>query len=183
MDINMIIKLFDLTNRSDAHGTKEGKAVYDKLLEIVSSNFSENTFNISLDGIEKTDASFPRESVLSIAKQYRDEGKWFFVSGDMSADTFFNWSLAAEYKDQPLVLWTGDKYRILGNNPGTSLSSVIEVIMKDSEVTAASLADKLKINVPNASSKLKKLFTKGYISRFEQVAESGGIEFVYKAIK
>jgi hypothetical protein len=179
----MKIKLLDLTNRTDAHGTNEGKKVYQKLLDIVSTNFNEKVFEISLEGITNSDASFPRESILSIAKQFRDEGKWFFVSGDMSPDMWFNWNLAAEFKDQPIVLWTGDQYRILGNNPGTSLSSVIEVIMEDSEVTAASIAATLDINVPNASSKLKKLYTKGYISRFEQVAESGGIEFVYKAIK
>ena len=55
--------------------------------------------------------------------------------------------------------------------------------MKNTEVTAADVASELELSVPNASRKLKKLSTKGYISRCERVAESGGIEFVYRAIK
>lgn len=55
--------------------------------------------------------------------------------------------------------------------------------MANGEVTTAEIADRLEISVQNASSKLKKLSAKGYISRCERVAESGGIEFVYRAIK
>ena len=102
----MKIKLIDLTKRADVHGTNEGKDVYQKLIDIVSSNLNEDVFDISLDGITKTDASFPRESILAVAKQYRDEGKWFFVSGDMTADMWFNWNCAAEFKEQPLVVWS-----------------------------------------------------------------------------
>lgn len=179
----MKIKLIDLTERSEVHGTKEGKDVYQKLAQIVSDSFHENTFNISMDGIKATDASFPRESVLAIAKQYRDEGKWFFLSGEMTQDTLFNWNLAAEFKDQPLVLWNNENYKVLGPKAGPSLSKVLEIVMDVKEVTASDIASKLDLSIPNASSKLKKLSTKGFISRCERTAESGGIEFVYKAIK
>jgi predicted transcriptional regulator len=40
----------------------------------------------------------------------------------------------------------------------------------------------LKISVPNASTKLKKLLDNGYLLRAEEAAESGGIEFMYHAI-
>ena len=179
----MKIKLIDLTKRADVHGTNEGKDVYQKLIDIVSSNLNEDVFDISLDGITKTDASFPRESILAVAKQYRDEGKWFFVSGDMTADMWFNWNCAAEFKEQPLVVWSNKNYKIVGPKAGASLVGVIDIVMKNTEVTAADVASELELSVPNASSKLKKLSTKGYISRCERVAESGGIEFVYRAIK
>jgi len=41
----------------------------------------------------------------------------------------------------------------------------------------------LGISVQNASTRLKKLVSQGYILRSEEVAESGGIEFIYQAIK
>lgn len=179
----MIIKLLELTNRAEAHGTQEGKVVYQKLVDIVSAHYNENSFNISIEGVLGTDASFARESVLSIAKQYRDEGKWFFLTGKMTADMWFNWDLAAKFKDQPLILWNGNDYKILGPDPGSSLSGVVDIVIANAEVTTAEIADKLGLSVQNASSKLKKLSAKGYISRCERVAESGGIEFVYRAIK
>lgn len=179
----MIINLHELTERSDVHGTNEGKVVYQKLSRIVTENISEETFNISLQNITASDASFFRESILSIAKQYLDEGKRFLLSGSISDDMRFNWNLAAEFKDQPIVLWTGDKFTFLGPKAGPGLSSVLDLVMKKGTITASDVATSLDISVPNASSKLKKLMTKGYISRFEQVAESGGLEFVYKSIK
>lgn len=112
----MIIKLLELTNRAEAHGTQEGKVVYQKLVDIVSAHYSEHSFNISIEGILGTDASFARESILSITKQYRDEGKWFFLTGEMTADMWFNWDLAAKFKNQPLILWNKNDYKILGPN-------------------------------------------------------------------
>jgi predicted transcriptional regulator len=41
----------------------------------------------------------------------------------------------------------------------------------------------MNLSVQNASSKLKKLVDDGYILRFEETAESGGIEFIYQAIE
>jgi len=36
-----------------------------------------------------------------------------------------------------------------------------------------------EISIQNASAKLKKLYNSGYLSRSEETAESGGIEFIY----
>ncbi len=178
----MKIDLIALTKRADVHGTTEGKVVYQALIDIVSENPSEEVFNISLEGIVATDASFPRESVLAVAKQFRDEGKWFCVSGKMTADMQFNWNCAAEFKGQPLVLWHEGRYSFLGPKISAGLQNIVDLVMSQLVVTTADVAETLDISTQNASSKLKKLSVSGYIARNERVAESGGIEFVYRAI-
>lgn len=47
-------------------------------------------------------------------------------------------------------------------------------------ISSYSLADKLLISVQSASSRLKIMYEKEYLTRTEVVAESGGIEYVYK---
>lgn len=179
----MMIKLRQLTERSDAHGTKEGKVVYGKIMDIVSQNPSVEIFNISLEGMVMTDASFPRESVISVAKQYRDERKCFFISGTENRDLLDNWHYAALIREQPLVFWKSDGYEILGPEASTGVKDIVRVVMEREEVTAAEVSDALDMSVPNASGKLKKLAAQGYIIRSERTAESGGIEFAYRSIR
>jgi len=47
--------------------------------------------------------------------------------------------------------------------------------------TAAQLAQRLGVSIQNASSKLNRLYRAGYLERLTTSAESGGIEFVYRA--
>ena len=54
---------------------------------------------------------------------------------------------------------------------------------KKKKTTTSQIASSMNLSVQNASSKLKKLVDDGYILRFEETAESGGIEFIYQAIE
>lgn len=179
----MDIFLRELTERSDAHGSEEGKLVYDKLLNIVNQNPATSIFRISLDGIEMTDASFPRESVVAIAKQFRDEGKYFLITGTVNNDLIDNWNYAALARQQPLVLWSKNIHRFLGPEPSTGLKDTLSTVFKKQEVTTPEIAELTGVSTPNASSKLKKLAILGYIYRAERTAETGGIEYVYRHIK
>ena len=52
-------------------GNQQGKETFRKLSDYIDTYPAVIIFGISLTGIENTDASFPRESVISIAKFYR----------------------------------------------------------------------------------------------------------------
>ena len=54
---------------------------------------------------------------------------------------------------------------------------------KQGEVTTSKVAAEFDLSSQNASGKLKKMFESGLILGSKQVAESGGHEFVYRAIK
>lgn len=46
--------------------------------------------------------------------------------------------------------------------------------------TSANVSDVFSISIPSASTRLKRLLEKGYLKRFERLAKSGGIEYMYE---
>ena len=177
-----MIKLIDHTRDDQPFGNKEGRKVYQELLKIVDDNPGQNVFEISLKGIKATDASFPRESIVSLAKQFRGE-KGFYLTDFVSNDLIDNWNYAAVAKEQPLVIWDNDDYQVIGPNVTSSTNLLLDFILSEESVTTAKVSEKLNISVQNASTKLKKLKNQGYILRSEDAAESGGVEFLYHRIK
>jgi len=53
-------------------------------------------------------------------------------------------------------------------------------IRKQGNVTTVEIAKHKGVSVQNASSKLQKLYLKGYLKRDALTADSGGIKYVYK---
>ncbi|MBI4938994.1 MAG: MarR family transcriptional regulator [Nitrosomonadales bacterium] len=177
-----ILKLLDFTNNDHPFGNVQGKEIFRKLADYIDDHPSVVIFGISLAGIEATDASFPRESVISIAKQYR-ESRGFYLEQVQNPDILDNWNYAARAKDQPLVYWNKNKYKILGPELTSASAELVNYVLTKGSVLASQAAVDLDISVQNASTRLKKLVDQGYILRTEDVAESGGIEYVYQAIK
>ncbi|MEM5536544.1 DNA-binding protein [Neptuniibacter pectenicola] len=179
---SLIIKLADFTSDDHPFGNIEGRKVFSALVDFVNSHPSNNVFGLSLQGIAATDASFPRESVMSLAKQYRGE-KGFYLEGFTSRDLVDNWNYAAQAKEQPMVIWNGDTPELIGPKVTPSVKALIDFVHSRKSVTASIVSEGLNITVPNASTKLKKLVSQGFILRVEEVAESGGVEYIYQAIK
>lgn len=177
----LIIKLLDITKEPYLFGNEDGRDVYLKLQQIVDNNPRVSVFGISLEGIKATDASFPRESVVSIAKSYRGE-KGFFIKDVATRDLLDNWSYAARAKEQPLFVY-GDHADILGVNLTDSNRQLLDFIQANDYITTGMVANKFDLSTQNASGKLKKLYTQGFILGKKEVAESGGHEFLYRAIK
>jgi hypothetical protein len=177
-----IVKLRDFTKNARPFGNTEGKEVFRQLLDFVERNSSTRVFGISLDGIEATDASFPRESIISVAKQLRGE-KGFYLVDMSNRDLIDNWSYAAQAKEQPLVIWNSNGFEIIGPELTKATRDLVEYVLTEGPVLASQVANDLDLSVPNASTRLKKLVLEGYILREEDVADSGGIEYRYSAIK
>ena len=177
-----VIKLLNFTNDDHPFGNVQGKETFRKLVDYIDDHPSVLIFGISLAGIEATDASFPRESVISVAQKYR-ELKGFYLEQVQNPDILDNWDYAANVKKQPLVYWNKNKYRVLGPKLTSASTELVSYVLTKGSVGASQTAEDLGISVQNASTRLKKLVNEGYILRTEDVAESGGIEFVYQAIK
>ncbi|AYQ84017.1 winged helix-turn-helix domain-containing protein [Pseudomonas aeruginosa] len=178
---SITVKLIDFTEDDHPFGNVQGKATFGRLTEFVDAHPQYSIFGVSLAGIEATDASFPRESVVAVAKLFKGE-RGFFLKDLKSRDLLDNWSYAAQAKDIPLTVWTNDGYDIIGPEISSSTRELLDCVLSQRSVTAAKVAETLQISVPNASTKLKKLKDQGYILRAEEAAESGGIEYVYLAI-
>ena len=182
MNQGLILNLRDILGDSTAFGNQEGRLVYQKLLSELDAHASKSIIGISLNGITRTDASFPRESVISLAKSRRGE-KGFYLRDFFSEDLFDNWNYAALAKDQSMIVLTEPGYRLLGKDISNGLKKVLDFIMASGEVTTSIIANNFDVSSQNASAKLKKLLSLGLILSNRQTAETGGIEFIYKAIK
>lgn len=177
-----IVKLLDFTSNASPYGNIEGKSVFRKLVDFIEEHPRTRIFGVSLDGIEATDASFPRESVISVAKHFRGE-RGVFLTDFRDRDLIDNWTYAARAKDQPLVIWNDANFEVIGPELNPSTRSLVEYVLEKRSVVAAQVATDLGLSVQNASTRLKGLVAAGYVLRAEEAAESGGIEFKYTAIR
>jgi hypothetical protein len=179
---SITIYLRDFTSDSHPFGNVEGKEVFRKLVSFVEAHPSHNIFGISLTGIDATDASFPRESVIAVAKQFRGQ-KGFFLTDISDRDLIDNWNYAAQAKEQPLIIWKDDQFEIIGPELNSAAKVLVQYVLTNRSVLASQTAEDLSLSVQNASTRLKNLVAQGYIVRLEDVADTGGIEFKYQAIK
>lgn len=171
-----------MDNRPDGWGHIQGRQVYERLRATVEAHLSEEIFRISLDGVKRTDITFPRESVIELAKQYR--GRCGFCLIDVSdQDLLDNWDAAALRREQPMMVWNGTQLnRILGPELSTGLRDMFFYVLSVPIAHTSEAATSLGLKVPNASNKLKQLWREGYILRREQSANSGGVEYDYLRI-
>lgn len=180
---NTMINLRDFTDDDHAFGNVQGKETFRKLSDYVDAHSSQSIFEISLSDMEATDASFPRESVVSLVKQYSGE-KGFFLTGFKTRDLIDNWSYAAEAREQPLIVWNSNgSYELIGIKSNRAVKELLDYIYEQGVVTTSKVAAFFDISPQNASGKLKKLLKQGLVVGYKDVAESGGLEYVYSAIK
>lgn len=175
----MIIKLLELIGgNTHPFGNIIGRATLQKLQEVIDRNPSCSIFEISLEGIEATDSSFPRESVVSLVKQFREE-KWFYLTHFSSVDLIDNWDYAARAKLQPILIVEPIGARFIGPELNGATRDLLNFVVSRKDVTTSSLAKELNISVQNASTRLKRLVAEGYLIRSEEPSVTGGIEYLY----
>jgi hypothetical protein len=175
----MNIRLRELMDGPDGWGHIQGRQVYEKLRVLVEAHPAEEIFRISLDRVEHTDVSFPRESVIELAKSYRGQRGFCLIHID-DQDLLDNWDAAALKREQPLIVWREHgTHRILGPQPSTGLREMLQYVLSVPIARTSEAAVALDLKVPNASNKLKQLWQEGYILRREQSASSGGVEYEY----
>lgn len=163
-------------------GNELGRAVFQKLQELVSTRSKLPIFGISLAGIQATDASFPRESVVALAKLLSGEAG-IYLKDFSSQDLLDNWDYAAKAKNQSVIVFQDSGYRLIGPELNEGMKELLDYIMAENTVTTSKIAKYFNISAPNASAKLKKLHSMGLILGMKEAAESGGLEYVFKAIK
>ena len=176
------IRLRDLMDSPHGWGRDQGRNVFQKLLRQVEANPGISVFNVSLQGVDRSDISFASETVVEIAKRYRGS-KGFFLSGVADDDLLENWDAAAIRKGQPIMVFDGKNYKALGACPSQGNVGAFEYAVGKTSVTASDLAKALDFQITNASTKLKQLWEAGFLLRRQENSGTGGVEFHYFAIK
>lgn len=178
----MRVELRTLLGEDNGYGTELGRKIFTKLREVVENSSAQLVFTISLKGIKQMDASFSRESVIALARNYR--GRYGFCISDVEdKDILANWEHGANRLEQPIIAWAGNQYTIIGPQPGPGIKDMLKYVISVSVARTNEAAAILELKVPNASNKLKQLWETGYILRRERAGASGGIEFDYFAIR
>lgn len=166
----------------EAWGNDRGREVFAQLLARVEQHPGALVFEVSLAGIRRTDASFPRESVVELARRFRKQFA-FVMTDATNEDLLFNWDAAALKKEQPLFVKSeSGSWRILGPQLSSAKERLLEYVMKNKKVRTAQVAADLYLKISNASTQLRDLWEMGYVLRREEVADSGGVEFVYLSV-
>ncbi len=182
MKENLVLKLYDLLESATAFGNTEGREVYQKLLSELDVHPANKIVGISLEGVTRTDASFPRESVVSLAKSRNGE-KGFYLQDFSSRDLMDNWDYAAKAKGLSMIVLSSGGYELIGNEISAGSKELLDLVMQEGVVTTSKVAESMGVSAQNASAKLKKLHSLGLVLGSKQAAESGGMEFIYTAIK
>lgn len=177
-----MLRLYDLIEGETAFGNAEGREVFQKLLSELDAQPANKVIGISLKGVKRTDASFPRESVVSLAKSRSGE-KGFYLRDFTSRDLMDNWDYAATAKGIAMIVITPDGYDLIGDEISAGAKDLLDHVMKEGTVTTSKVAEIFDVSAQNASAKLKKLHAKGLVLGTKQAAESGGMEFIYTAIR
>jgi hypothetical protein len=166
----------------EAWGNDRGREVFAELLIEVERHPGALVFEISLEGIRRTDASFPRESVVELARRFRKQTA-FVVTDVTNEDLLFNWDAAAGKKEQPLfVKGDGSSWKLLGPQLSSAKNRLLEYVMTNKKVRTTQVAADLFLKISNASTQLRDLWEMGYVLRREEVADTGGLEFVYLSV-
>lgn len=174
------LPLAELMGQPIGWGRAQGREVYPRLLDYVECNPA-IVFKVSFEGVERFDYSFASETVVELARRFR-RAKAFCIIGLTDEDLVENLDVAAEKKEQPLILWHQKNARLLGLKPSEGLRDAFQFVMARTQARAAEFAPEKGISIANASMKFKQLWEQGFVLRRESTADSGGVEFVYYRI-
>ena len=173
------IRLIDLMENPEGWGRDQGRRVFQLILDKVEATPESRIFQLNLEGVERFDLSFASESIVELARRYRST-KGFFITHVANADMEENLSVAAERKQQPLMVWDGKLARVIGLAPSQGTSAAFDFALKRRVARASDFAQAANgISISNASTKFKQLWQQGFLLRQEELAPSGGIEYSY----
>ena len=180
---SMVIKLRAFMAAPEGWGRVEGRKVYQRLLEFVEVNPAVIVFRVSTEGVRRVDISFASETLVELIRRYRGLKGFCLVDLD-DVDMIENWEAAAAKKNQPIVLWVGENGRVIGTEPSQGNRDAMSFALSRPQTRASEFAEATPgMSIANASTKFKQLWEQGFLLRRENVADTGGVEFVYQRIR
>jgi hypothetical protein len=177
-----VLSLRNFMDRPEGWGRDQGRHVYQRLLRFVEDNAGTIVFKVSMKGVQRLDISFASETVVELARRYR-RFKGFCLIDLSDADLIENLDAAAKKKDQPIVVWTGKSAEVIGAEPSEGTREAFQFAMTRAQARATDFAARKGVSIANASMKFKQLWEQGFLLRRESVADSGGVEFIYRRIE
>lgn len=152
-----------------------------QLVSHLESMPAQSVVRISMEGVERMDASFASEAIVEVIARYRKSMGVCLV--DLSNKAIkLNIDLIAERLGIPVTVWNGAQVEVIGLKPSAGNREALDYALARAEVRTATFADVAGISIANASTKFKQLWEQGFLMRSEGAADSGGVEFLYRRI-
>lgn len=158
-------------------GSELGGRLFSKAKDVIDSSVDE-LIEFSVNGIEVADVTFLRDGVVSLAKHYC--GSKFFQVVGFEGKVSSNWEGAAQAINFNLTTFCDGKIQYIGPKIGNRDLEILSHIQKAGTITSSNISSLTNISVANSSGSLKRLFSRGLISRVHGSSGSGGIEYLYK---
>jgi hypothetical protein len=182
-EIRDLLVLREFMDDDQGWGREAGRIVYQRLLAHMEATPGVIVFRFSFKGVRRIDISFASEAVVELAKRYRG-AKGFSLADLTDIDLIENIEAAALRKAQPILIWDGDKARVIGPEPSQGTREALAFALSRPIVRAAEFAQATPdMSIANASTKFRQLWEQGFLLRREATAESGGVEYVYYRIR
>jgi hypothetical protein len=177
-----MLHLAEFMSSPQGWGRQQGRVVYNKLLAFVESSAGTIVFLVSVRGVEKVDISFASETIIELARRFRGLKGFAFIDIN-DPDMLENWEAAAAKKSQPIMLWNGSSGRVIGVEPTHGTVEALQFALARPRTKATEFVKAMPhISIANASTKFKQLWEQGFLLRRENIAASGGVEYVYLRI-
>lgn len=81
------------------------------------------------------------------------------------------------------MVWREGEGRVIGFNPSQGTAGALNFALQRETTRATEFASAtLGMSIANASMKFKQLWEQGFLLRRENIADSGGVEFIYYRI-
>lgn len=173
---NQKIMLIDLTQKDMIIGSEQGNLILFKLRN--SLWVKSSTLEISLKGMTGVDACFIRNSLASLTKIFLGF-KGIMVSDVENEDVLDNLVYGYHALKVPLILKNNDGTAAIYADLASGSKELLSYVYSQSETTTQKVVKQFDISAPNASAKLKKLHTEGYLTAEQHDAPTGGIEYVF----
>lgn len=162
-------------------GRPQGRAVHEKLVAFVEANPGQQLFRLSMEGVQRMNASFASEAIVEFIRRYKGS-KGICITNLSDPEIRFDLHLAAKHVNVPVAVWDGKSVEIVGGESSLGNRRALEFALNRPEVRAAEFAEAEDVSIANASTKFKQLWEQGFLLRSESAADSGGVEFVYQRI-
>lgn len=171
-----------MNGRKPGWGVADGTDVRERFQNIIAAHPEVDIFVISLEGVGRLDASFPREAFGRLIHEYLGK-KGFLITDIVSENQIDNIEAGANRLEIPIHIFYENEYKVLGNiEPKRTHKDFYELVRNNGWLSVSELSEQLDVRVNNASNKLKSLVSEGFLLRKEHVAPSGGVEFFYYPI-
>jgi hypothetical protein len=160
-----------------------GKKIKEIVLEETKPLESGNSLELNFEGIEVCDPAFANEMIIELQRYLIQKENIIFFLSNVSPSVLRNLEAALSFKNLKekikirILQRISDNYSVIGLLE-PCLKETFELLSSGKQISARDVANAFKIQINNASNRLKKLYGYNLLLRTEKI-DSHGKQCIY----